>query len=92
MATRRVLAASRPTRDRICPRETGKEASPMHAHQTPTHSARRPGRPKKTPAEKSAGFAATQVRLKQEAAGRRAVVKGSPRASGTSRIGHGHRG
>jgi hypothetical protein len=62
----------------------------VRAQQPPNDPVGRPNR-RKTPAEVSAGFAATQVRLKQEAAARRAVAKGSPRASGTSRIGHGHR-
>ena len=62
----------------------------MRAQQPPSNPAGRPNQ-RKTPAEVSAGFAATQVRLKQEAAARRAIAKGSPRASGTSRIGHGHR-
>ena len=46
---------------------------------------------RKTPAEVSAGHAAAQIRLKEEAAARRAVSTGSPRASGISRLGHGHR-
>ena len=52
-----------------------------------------PGQPsrRRTPAEVSAGHADTQVRLKQEAAARRAASKGSPRASGTSRNGRRHR-
>ena len=52
-----------------------------------------PGQPsrRRTPAEVSAGHADTQVRLKQEAAARRAASEGSPRASRTSRIGRGHR-
>jgi hypothetical protein len=62
----------------------------MRAQQPPSDPARRPSR-RKTPAEVSAELAAIQVRLKQEAAARRAVAKGSPRASGTSRIGRGHR-
>ena len=62
----------------------------MHAHQSPSDPAGRPNR-RRTPAEVSAGFAAAQVRLKQDAAARRAVDTGSPRASGTSRIGRGHR-
>jgi hypothetical protein len=63
----------------------------MAAQQPPSDPARRPSQ-RKTPAEISAGHAATQLRLKQEAAARRAVAKtGSPRASGTSRIGRGHR-
>ena len=62
----------------------------MRSQQPPSDSTGQPNR-RKTPAEVSAGFAATQVRLKQEAAARRAVATGSPRASGTSRIGHGHR-
>jgi len=44
---------------------------------------------RKTPAEVSAGHAAAQIRLKEEAAARRAVSTGSPRASGISRLGHG---
>ena len=62
----------------------------MSAQQRPSGPSGRQN-PRKTPAEVSAGFAAIQVRLKQEAAARRAVAKGSPRASGTSRIGRGHR-
>jgi len=62
----------------------------MRAQQPPSDP-KGPPRRRKTPAEVSAGHTATQVRLKQEAAARRAVAKGSPRASGTSRIGHGHR-
>ena len=62
----------------------------MSAQQPPGNSPRRPSQ-RKTPAEISAGHAATQVRLKQEAAARRAVAKeGSPRANGSSRIGRGH--
>jgi hypothetical protein len=58
--------------------------------QPPRDSARRPSQ-RKTPAEISAGHAATQARLKEEAAARRAVSTKKPRASGISRIGHGHR-
>jgi hypothetical protein len=63
----------------------------MSAQQPPNDPARRPSR-RQTPAEVSAGHAATQARLKQEAAARREAAKGrAPRASGISRIGHGHR-
>jgi len=63
----------------------------MAEQQPPKDPPRRTSRPRQTPAELSAGHAATQARLKQEAAARRAVAKGTPRASGISRIGHGHR-
>jgi len=63
---------------------------PVSAQQPPSDPQGRPNR-RKTPAEISAGFAAAQVRLKQDAAARRAVAKGSPRASGSSRIGRRHR-
>jgi hypothetical protein len=64
----------------------------MAEQQPPKDPPRRTSRPRQTPAELSAVHAATQARLKQEAAARRAVGKGgSPRASGTTRIGHGHR-
>ena len=62
----------------------------MSAHQPASNPAGRP-KARKTAAEVSAGHAAAQVRLKQEAAARRAVSTGSPRASGISRLGHGHR-
>jgi hypothetical protein len=62
----------------------------MPAQQPPSKPAGRPNQ-RKTPAEVSAGHAAAQVRLKEEAAARRAVSTGSPRASGISRLGHGHR-
>ena len=62
----------------------------MPAQQPPSNPAGRTN-VRKTPAEVSAGHAAAQVRLKQEAAARRAVSTGSPRASGISRLGHGHR-
>ena len=58
----------------------------MSAQQPPSGPTGQPSR-RRTPAEVSAGHAATQVRLKQEAAARRAVVTRSPRASGTRRIG-----
>jgi hypothetical protein len=52
----------------------------MSAQQPPTD---RPNR-RKTPAERADEFQATQARLKQEAAERRAASQNTPRASGSS--------
>ena len=62
----------------------------MYTQRPKVSASERANRPR-TPADRSAAFAATQVRLKQEAAARRAVAQRVPVASGSTRAGRGHR-